>query len=585
MQRSTRPLAAIAAALAAAAILSFAASSASAVTIPYTFTNWAVWGSLTPKKLNEPIILPKGSTFNGTGLLNSSASELTGTVTGNIYVPPFNAALKVLGIPTSVGATFTQVGPLEGAIAEAPSSDCKGSHFAGSCVTLSVTSRDEVGITALGILGIDIPTHCEIAEPVTLALSDTLPLSQLLDAGAHFTGSTTIPSVKCGGLDGVVLGVLLTGLMSGPENSYTLNIGPNEPTAPTVVSGEATSVSQISAVLHATVDPNGEPETGCDFEYGASPSYGTSVPCQWTTGAGAGFAVYAPVTGLSEGSEYHFRIVASNALGTSYGADQTFTTLTGSPEYGSCVAQKDGTYSDGNCRTVAEKKGVPDHKGSFEWVPGPSPTCVAKKKGEYTSSSCTTKSSKAHKGTYEKAPGPGYTSSTGAVKLEIPGLERTVVCTASTAAGEITGLSTGTDRITFSGCEAAGKKCTSEGPNSTPSGKAGVIVTNLLGTRLLGPVEENVWTEFSSAEHAPYSAEFGCEGTLYRTKGSLAGIQSENVDVSSPASETTFAVAQGEQALAAETSETAGKSWSAPYATSLLTIATNTAAAATEIRP
>ena len=583
MSRKTR-IAMLAVTVSVVGIMSIGAAQASAITLPYTFKNWAVWGSLTPKKLNEPVVLPKGSTFNGVSLLTSTPTELSGVVTGTIYVPPFNTTLKLGGaVPTNVGVTFTEDGPQEGTITQAPATSCAPSRFAGQCVTLKVISKANVGITETGLLGINVPTECETSEPIVFDLSTTVHLSQVLDAGPSFTGTTTIPSVKCGGLSGIALGVLLTGLMSGPENPYALNLGPHEPAAPTVVSQEATDVSQISADLHATVESNGEAETECFFEYGPTASYGSSVPCARQTEAG--FAVYAPVTGLGEGSEYHFRIVASNALGTSYGADQTFTTLTGSPEYGACVAQKDGAYSEGNCRTVAEKKGVPDHKGSYEWVPGPSSTCVAKKKGEYTSSSCTTKSSKAHKGTYEKAPGPGYTSTTAGVKLEVPALERSVVCTASTAAGEVTGLSTGTERITFSGCEAAGKKCTSEGPNSTPSGKAGVIVTNLLGTRLLGPVTGQVWTELSSSEHEPYSAEFGCEGTLFRTKGSLAGIQSENINVSSLTSTTTFATEEGEQAIATETSETAGKSWSGPYPTNLLTTATNTAATATEIRP
>ena len=53
--------------------MSIGAVQASAITIPYTFSNWAVWGSLTPKKLNEPVVLPKGSTFNGTSVLTSTA--------------------------------------------------------------------------------------------------------------------------------------------------------------------------------------------------------------------------------------------------------------------------------------------------------------------------------------------------------------------------------------------------------------------------------------------------------------------------------------------------------------------------------
>jgi hypothetical protein len=564
--------------------MSVLATQASAITLPYAFNNWAVWGYLTPKKLNEPVVLPKGSTFNGVSELTSTPTELFGTVKGNIYVPPFNTSLKLAGVvPTTVGVTFTEVGESEGTLTEAPATDCTSTRFGGQCMNLHVTSKADIGITETGLLGIDVPTKCETSEPVVFSLDTTLPLSQLLDAGPSFTGTTTIPSIKCGGLSGVALGVLLTGLMSGPENPYELNLGPHEPAPPTIVTGEASSVSQISAELHATVEPNGEPESECYFEYGTSTSYGTSVPCarQYQKG----FAVYAPVAGLSEGTPYHFRIVASNPLGTSYGADQTFTTLNGSPEYGQCVAQKDGSYSEGSCRTVAEKKGVPDHKGSYEWVPGPASTCVSKKKGDYTDSSCTTKSAKAHKGSYEKAPGPGDTSSTETVTLQVLGLERTVVCASSNATGEVTGLSTGTQRITLTGCEASAKKCTSEGPNSTASGKTGVIITNLLDTRLLGPVGGQVWTELSSAEHEPYSAEFNCEGLLFRTKGSLAGIQSGNIDMSSLTSTTTFALEEGEQAIATETSENAGKSWSSPTASNLITTTTNTAAAATEIRP
>jgi hypothetical protein len=582
MTRKTRTVG-LAIAVSIVGIMSIAAAQASAVELPYTFTNWAVWGSLTPKKLNEPVILPKGSTFNGVSELNSTPTELSGTVTGEIFVPPFETTLKLGGaVPTTVGLTFTEVGPSEGTIVEAPATDCAPSKFGGQCMKLDVTSKANIGITEEGLLGIDVPSECETSEPLVLSLSTDLHLSQLLDAGPSFSGTTTIPSVKCGGLDGIALGALLTSLMSGPENPYVLNLGPREPAAPTVVGDPARSVSQVSAELHATVEPNGEPEGECLFEYGTSTSYGMSVPC--ARQPEKGFRVFAPLSGLSEGTEYHFRIVASNPLGTSYGADQTFTTLTGSPQYGECVAQKDGVYSDGGCQTVAEKKGVPDHKGTHEWVPGPASTCVAKKKGNYTNASCTTKSAKAHKGSFETSPGPAFTSSTGAVTLQVLGAERTVTCTASSTAGEVTGLSTGSERITFSGCEAAGKKCTSEGANSTPSGKTGVIVTNLLRTRLLGPVEGHVWTQLSSSEHEPYAAEFGCEGTLFRTKGSLAGIQAGNVNMSSLTSTTSFAVEEGEQALATEISETAGKSWTGPDATSLTATASNTAATPTEIK-
>lgn len=579
-------IAVCAVALGAFGAVSFAPATASAFDVQFSLENWAVSGSLTPKKLGEPVILPKGSTFNGTldgsVRFGSRGAEVSGGLRGSIFVPPFKASLKLVGlIPTTVGVTFTEVGESEGVLE--PSTGCSGAR---ECETLGVIARANIGLTVVGLLGIEVPTQCETSEPVVLALSDTLPLDELVEtSGPRFTGTTTIPSIKCGGLSGIALGLLLTELMSGPDNPYSLHIGPVEPAPPAVVTGAASAVSQISATLNATVDPNTEAVSDCHFEYGTSTSYGASVPCASLPGSGhQPVAVSAAIAGLSESATYHYRILATNVVGTSVGADHEFTTLSPSiaPEYGRCVAQKHGEYSDGNCDSkVANAK-----KGKFEWVPGPAPSCVAQKHGEYTDSSCTTKSMKARKGAFEKAPGPGYTSTTGTVTLTTTALGRTVVCAASAGAGDVTGLRTGVERVTFTGCESSGKKCTSEGPNATPSGKAGVIVTNLLHTRLLGPVSgKEVWTELASAEHEPYVYEFGCEGSRFRTAGSLAGVQTGDVNVSSLTSTTTFAIGQGEQALHFELSENAGASWVGPDPASEVAAASNTAASAIEIRP
>ncbi|MCW3018337.1 MAG: Fibronectin type domain protein, partial [Solirubrobacterales bacterium] len=452
-------------------------------------------------------------------------------------------------------------------------------------------SKAIVGITEVGLLGIGVPVHCETSEPVVFNLSDDLTFEEVTEIGPHFAGTVTIPNISCEGLEGLLVAPLLTTLMSGPENPYSLYIGLREPEAPSFVTEEATAVSQVSALLHSRVDPNGEALSSCEFEYGTTTSYGTTVPCEPEPSAikrpFVGNFVSSQAAGLSEGTTYHYRVLATNPQGTTDGPDQTFTTLgaAGAPEYGRCVAQKGGNYTDEGCSVVAEKKGVPDHKGHFEWVPGPaSSACVAQKKGEYTESSCATKSAKSHKGEFERLAGPGFTSATETVKLETPGLGRTVACSASSGKGEVTGLSSGTDRITLTGCEVGGKKCTSEGPNGTPSGRAGVIVTNLLATRLLGSPAE-VWTQLVSSEHAPYVAEFGCEGVLLRTSGALAGVQQGDVGVPSVTSTTKFASEAGEQALSTAASEDGGKSWSAADPTRVVAAATNTAASPTEIRP
>src|ERR1700737_5564751 len=106
--RRTAVLAACAVAIGATSVT--AASASAPLTIP--FVNWAVWGSLTPKKLNEPVVLPKGSTFNGgVEFTELSATGTSGSVFGKIFVPPFKAKLKLGGVvPTTVGGTSPQGG-------------------------------------------------------------------------------------------------------------------------------------------------------------------------------------------------------------------------------------------------------------------------------------------------------------------------------------------------------------------------------------------------------------------------------------------------------------------------------------------
>jgi subtilisin family serine protease len=97
--------------------------------------------------------------------------------------------------------------------------------------------------------------------------------------------------------------------------------------APTVVTDPSSSVTQSSATLNATVDPNGATVEDCHFEYGTSLSYGSSVPCTSLPGPGnSALPVSAPAEGLAAGASYYYRIVATNPGGTGYDAAQAFTT-------------------------------------------------------------------------------------------------------------------------------------------------------------------------------------------------------------------------------------------------------------------
>lgn len=98
-------------------------------------------------------------------------------------------------------------------------------------------------------------------------------------------------------------------------------------TAPTATTGAATDVTPSSATLTATVDPNGG-STVVHFDYGTSTSYGVTSASKTVDGADP-VTVQIPVGGLTSATTYHYRVVATNALGTVTGEDKTFATPAG----------------------------------------------------------------------------------------------------------------------------------------------------------------------------------------------------------------------------------------------------------------
>ena len=94
---------------------------------------------------------------------------------------------------------------------------------------------------------------------------------------------------------------------------------------PTVATNPVTNVGISSATLNGTVDPNGL-VTAVHFEYGTTTNYGSSTATQSYFGNMVN-NVIANLGSLSAGATYHFRIVGTNAAGTTYGADRSFTTL------------------------------------------------------------------------------------------------------------------------------------------------------------------------------------------------------------------------------------------------------------------
>jgi hypothetical protein len=94
----------------------------------------------------------------------------------------------------------------------------------------------------------------------------------------------------------------------------------------------------------ASLNPEGS-ETKYYFEYGTSVSYGTKT-AEASAGSGtSGVKETKAITGLAGGTKYDFRIVATNGDGTTYGANEAFTTA--KPEFKPAPTKRKFTMSGG----------------------------------------------------------------------------------------------------------------------------------------------------------------------------------------------------------------------------------------------
>jgi hypothetical protein len=127
---------------------------------------------------------------------------------------------------------------------------------------------------------------------------------------------------------------------------------------PAVDSESSAVYGPTVAGLQAQINPENE-DTKYYFQYGATASYESGdIPAVPGADVGSGFgdvSVETGVTGLQANGLYHYRVVAINATGETYGPDQTFTTpppppvviTGGASEITSIAATVSGTVNPG----------------------------------------------------------------------------------------------------------------------------------------------------------------------------------------------------------------------------------------------
>jgi hypothetical protein len=129
----------------------------------------------------------------------------------------------------------------------------------------------------------------------------------------------------------------------------------------------ADGVSESTAVLHASFVGDGEP-THYRFDWGLTDAYGEETADQVVSPSnGNPEPLSAALTDLSPYTTYHFRVVASNGAGTSYGADESFTSTPGVPTVGDEAVSQ--VHSDRAILSSDVNPNGADTSYHFEFVP------------------------------------------------------------------------------------------------------------------------------------------------------------------------------------------------------------------------
>jgi trimeric autotransporter adhesin len=110
------------------------------------------------------------------------------------------------------------------------------------------------------------------------------------------------------------------GSASGADVSFTTQ------GVPVVVTGAASGAGPTQATVSGSVNPSGR-ATSWFVEYGTTTGYGSRTTSRSVGSGTSQVTVSATLTALQPGVLFHYRIVASNSLGTGRGGDATFATV------------------------------------------------------------------------------------------------------------------------------------------------------------------------------------------------------------------------------------------------------------------
>jgi hypothetical protein len=250
---------------------------------------------------STPTIALTTKTTNGAAT-GTYTSNITGLTPGTLY---YVRSYATNSVGTNYGAqtNFTTLNtPTISATASATSITSSSASVGGT-----ITSDGGSTVTTRGVVyGTSSLSSTFNVTTGTGTGTYTSSLTGLTPATTYYVRSFATNSV---------------GTVYGTETSFTTNA-----TAPTLTTTAASSITKYAASAGGTISSNGGSvitASGICWSTTATP---TTSDFKTTDGTTTGIFTSA-LTGLTAGTTYYVRAYATNAIGTGYGATQSFTTL------------------------------------------------------------------------------------------------------------------------------------------------------------------------------------------------------------------------------------------------------------------
>jgi uncharacterized protein (TIGR02145 family) len=263
-------------------------------------TSGLVWGAST-----NPEITLTTKTTDGT-ISGTFTSSITGLTQGTTYYVRAYAT-NYLGTSYGPNSTFTTLTtPTISATASAISITSSTATIGGT-----ITADGGAAVTARGVVyGTSSLSSTFSVTSGTGTGTYTIGLTGLTPATTYFVRSFATNSV---------------GTVYGTETNFvTLAI------APTLTTSAVSSITKYAASAGGTITSNGGSVITASGICWSTTSTPTTSNSKTTDGTTSG-TFTSTITGLTAGTTYYVRAYATNAIGTSYGANQSFTTLSTPP--------------------------------------------------------------------------------------------------------------------------------------------------------------------------------------------------------------------------------------------------------------